>query len=297
MKELNRGTVSDAVRVLRIGTRYRDLTPTQYQYSFDWLRQAGFVNDRGLRPLKGDGLSTMEAVLARYFEANEPAWLDEVDELIATPQDLPFDVVDLAEQVDISEQGLFRISQHVARKFDQARLGEIGHRGESLLVNWLRDRTDSVIDWVSEIDDTLGYDVRVSDAKRSVGTLNLEVKSTTASRRIRFFLSRNEFDTMQRSPTWGIQILRLNEAGISAVYFVENAWLRSIAPSDAGPHASWASVEVQLPLHLAKCGLHPELVRHMKMADREGIKKHDCDFSGLPQEFTGHKSVEGARGT
>ena len=84
---------------------------------------------------------------------------------------------------------------------------KIGLQGESHVLKFEKDRLKSLgrndlaesIEWVSEFDDTLGYDIISYDIDKSgkEHKIYIEVKTTEGPENTPFFLSKNELETME----------------------------------------------------------------------------------------------------
>jgi len=96
------------------------------------------------------------------------------------------------------------------RKPDYAQINnnkmKLGRAGERLVLKYERDKLsrlgiNKVVQWVSEKDDTLGYDILSYD---SAGMeIHIEVKtSSTNDTEMRFYLSRTEYEHLQRDPAY-----------------------------------------------------------------------------------------------
>lgn len=257
IRELANRGVQESTRRIRTAPRYRDLTPTQYHNAFEWLKHLGVVNASGLSP-QFDGASAAALVLSRYLEVINPAWLGQIDDLVRSSSDFPIDIVELIKKAEISESLVLEASRGVARKFDDQKLREIGRKGESLLLDELKGLTDKPTVWVSETDDTAGFDIFVGDLKDGV---EVEVKSTVVLSRVRFYLSRNEFQRMRSSDRWSLQIVVLDDQGIAAVRYVDHAWIEQAAPHDVDEHSAWQSARFEVPPSQLSEGLHPRILR------------------------------------
>jgi|GEM_PF-3817209 len=83
-----------------------------------------------------------------------------------------------------------------------------GRAGERLVLKFEQDRLDSLgidklVRWVSEEDDTQGYDILSYEADDS--EIHIEVKtSALGDSEMRFYLSKNEYDRMQTDPVYKI---------------------------------------------------------------------------------------------
>jgi hypothetical protein len=254
LSELKARTVQQASASLRIAPRYRDMTPTQYQHALEWLRGLGLVSDTRLITSLDDA-RLLEIVLDAYFETVRPLWVDDLDYLVTDTSELPLDAIDLAEALEIKEASLYDSAKRVAKKFDDSRQVEIGLLGETCFVEWLTANTSGTIEWVSQTDDSAGFDVLL---KSPQFYREIEIKSTLARNGFRFYLSRNEYERMSRSPSWSLQMVSLVDQRIESMYWVSNEWLGEIVPLEAAD-ARWQSLQIRVPQYALRPGVHPNI--------------------------------------
>lgn len=255
VQELHARTVDEAILRLQLAPSYRDLTPTQYQRSLEWLRDIGMVDEVGLTRLEPIKSSLLE-VLRHYLEQANPAWLDDFANNVNSAAELPIDLLQLVDGLRLPEFEILDLSSHVARKFDDTAQQELGALGERLLVESLRARTSATVEHVSLSDDTLGFDVLVSDHRNRA---EVEVKTCRALRPVRFFLSRNEFEHMRASPRWVLQIVTVIDHRIADYWTVEPGWIEESAPRNVHDASRWESIQVVVPEDALVEGLHHRL--------------------------------------
>src|SRR5205085_1599505 len=82
-----------------------------------------------------------------------------------------------------------------ARGQSDARLLEIGRRGERLTLAYEENRTGRKPKWIAIDSSADGFDVLSIMAVTNRQLMSIEVKSTTVGRRAVFWLTRNEWDT------------------------------------------------------------------------------------------------------
>jgi hypothetical protein len=237
--------------------RYIDLTPTQYEHALEWLRALDLVGPTGLSDGR-NGPLLIQTLLERYLELHSPIWLDELGGLIENEGDLPIDLLDISARIGLDDKAVFTSAHNVARKFDDLRLKEIGRAGELVFFEWASQRASRPVIWVAETDDTAGYDILISEPGARA---EVEVKTTTARNRVRFFLSRNEFEHLQSSSSWCLQIVALDESGSARFYYVPSQWVVSVAPNDTDASAKWSSVQVTVPRRILSDGPHPRVLQ------------------------------------
>jgi hypothetical protein len=261
--ELRTRPVSQVAELLSTAPRYRDLTPTQYQVALDWLRAIDLVDASAVRDSAPvDHL--LGIALEHYIRASEPAWLDEFDQLVPSAQELPIDLEEMTAIAGLRDITVFEIAARVARKFDDARQKQIGLLGEKLFIDWIGQRSSAKIDWVSQTDDTAGFDIEVRDA---VHRAQVEVKATTSTSRVRFYLSRNEYKAMQRSFDWSLQIVVLDGDSIANLFTVDRGWLSLIAPTDPTLAGKWESMTVVVPQAHLREGPGSSLIPLLDLAE------------------------------
>ena len=153
------------------------------------------------------------------------------------------------------EHALVALARHVEFLQRDEDTDAIGNAGELAVVAACRDelltfgRTDlaNQVAQVSLVDDAAGYDVRAP--LLSGGHRLLEVKTSTSHPigLVEFFLTRNEYDTGLREPTWAMVACSLNRA--SSMVAIEG-WCRA---SRLGPYlptdgaGRWTEARVKIP--------------------------------------------------
>jgi len=253
--ELASTSVAQAGISLRTIPRYIDLTPTQYEHALEWLRSLDFVGSTSLKKRSERG-DPVQALLEIYLELHNPIWLDEVGGLIAHEVDLPLDILEISSRIGLDDPTAFASAQNVARKFDDQRLKQIGRAGELAFFEWASVHSSIPPVWVSETDDTAGYDILISEPSARA---EVEVKTTTTRNRVRFFLSRNEFEHLRASASWCLQIVVLDISEHVQFFFVTGSWILSVAPCDSDPAARWSSVQITVPRDALERGPHPNV--------------------------------------
>lgn len=241
----------EAARLTRTSPSLADLTPGQYESGWEllaeWdLRQEGRVV---LSP------SAMERLLERYFFDANPLWLQAGEEFLSDVDLLPVDIDELAHELDLAPERALSVARRVVGKYDARRQAEIGLQGEQAFIDWLTQRSDATVEHTSLFDDHAGYDVRILKGSLEA---HFEIKATTREGpSFRFFLSRNEFETMQTyASTWHLQLVRLTMEGEPQFYFLDSNWLTNVMPEDTPTISKWASAEIVVEGDQLSSGLH-----------------------------------------
>jgi hypothetical protein len=180
------------------------------------------------------------------------------------PDTSPGQLKALVEATDISAEQREEVLLALGAKFDDARAQLVGDIGEEIVVQVARDQLSGLghpelaarVRRVSLGSDALGYDVT---APRTTGSRRLfEVKASTSSEEVRFFLSRNERAiSMDYPDDWFLVFCRIDdiERRLGAIVgWCSADSLTPHVPSNNGD-GRWESVCLTLPAS----ALHPEL--------------------------------------
>jgi hypothetical protein len=228
---------------LLAGSReYADLTPTQYGESLVWLHEAGLVGEDG-RPAAGsqDPFRIFEALL----EASDPAWLADADLLIQSASEIPEDALVAAESLRLDARQALRSIRRTWGKVDLAARTAVGNAGEQLLIGLLQRYTNGDIDHVASWSDSHGYDISLTGGEFES---HIEVKTTTRLNRVSFYLSRNEFETMNSDPAWNLSVAVVNDSfRLLRLFTIDREWIRGAAPADVAGGARWDAARFEAP--------------------------------------------------
>jgi hypothetical protein len=241
------GGIPRAQALLTTHTAYSDLTPTQYATALTWLR------DLGLLDSVGSPIPAANRVLSAIFEKAAPHWVQDADDLVRSPDDLPSDIVSAGGCLGLDANGVYEQLVSSWGKVDTAARERVGAAGEAALVTLLRDGTDGRVDHVSTWSDGFGYDIAFAQGAVSA---HLEVKSTTRLGRFNAYLSRHEYSVMLRDERWVLVTVRLTTAlEIASVGSVPREWIGANVPRDTGPSGSWASCKLEIPAEVISNGI------------------------------------------
>lgn len=241
------GGVPRAQALLTTHARYNDLTPTQYATALTWLRDLDLLEGIGSR------LPAANQVLSAIFERAAPPWVQDADDLVRSPDELPSDIVSSGETLGLAPLAVFEQLVSSWGKVDTAARERVGSAGEAALVALLRDGTVGRVDHVSTWSDGFGYDI---DLLTDSVSAHLEVKSTTRIGRFTAYLSRHEYEVMLRDPSWVLVTVRLTaELDLAGVGSVPSDWVAANVPRDDGPFGSWASVKLNIPAEVIESGI------------------------------------------
>jgi len=230
--------------------RYSDLTSTQYETAYEWLRSTGMLE------AEPGSVPPNHRVLISAIETSDAVWLPNADEFADDPDLLPDDVAAAAEALEIEPSTAAGYIRSAWGKVDLELRARIGSAGERALVELLEANPAAIVDHVALWADGLGYDVSV---RHGLQEGHLEVKSTTRRHRLTLHLSRNEFLVSQRDPAWILVALRLDpdDFRLRSVATIDSAWLAQQMPTDTGDHGSWETCRVDVPTDSIVPGLGP----------------------------------------
>lgn len=241
------GGVPRALALLTTHTRYSDLTPTQYSTALTWLRDLDLLDSIGSR------VPAANQVLGAIFEKAAPPWVQDADDLVRSPDELPTDIISAGEALGLDPSAVYEQLISSWAKVDTAARERVGAAGEAALVGLLREKSDALVEHVSTWSDGFGYDVAFS-AETVSG--HLEVKSTTRVGRFTAYLSRHEYDVMLRDPDWVLVTVRLTaELDLAGVGSVPSDWVAANVPQDAGTFGAWAAVKLSIPGEVISSGI------------------------------------------
>lgn len=218
---------------------YSDITPTQYDAAYAWIRDTGLLDDAP------GGIPAPRRVFERAVARSGGLWLRDADLLVRGPDELPDDVRSAADALGISEAEAFGAVSAVWGKIDTAERSRIGAAGEAALLGLLAASTNAQVEHVAAWSDGYGYDIAVRGPEHQA---HLEAKSTTRRGRLTLYLSRNEYETMVRDPAWVLVAVRLGEdMDPRAVATVPTEWIADNVPADSGRHGRWESCRLDVP--------------------------------------------------
>lgn len=239
---LDRLPASGAARLRALFTThsdFSDITPTQYDAAYAWIRDTGLLND-----LCSDVPPHHRAFDAAVLNSGAP-WLPDADLLVRGPDELPDDVRRAAATLDLSEDEAYAQLAAVWGKVDTSERLRIGTAGELALVRLLAGSVDARVTHVAAWADGYGYDIAVRSHTKQV---NLEAKATVRRSRLTVFLSRNEYETMSRDPCWELVVLRLTpQLELQAVATVPKDWISAQAPTNRSTRGRWESCRLDVP--------------------------------------------------
>lgn len=228
-------------------SEFGDITPTQYDAAYAWLRSTGLL----------ETLHSRVPVQRRVFDAamahGGTHWFPDVDRLVQVPDELPEDALRAAEAVELSQVDAYSQLKSVWGKVDTEERVRVGLAGELALVELLTVSTSARIEHVAAWSDGFGYDISVDDHRCSA---HLEVKSTTRRGRLTVFLSRNEYETMIRDPAWRLVAVRLTkDLEPAAIASIPRSWIEAQVPFDCGPHGRWESFRLDVASGVIESGI------------------------------------------
>jgi len=217
---------------------YRDLTPSQYDEGYRWLRENNFLSTEGRVTCSDD---YGEAILKEAMKS--ALWFENADTIFDRIDDLPADIDLAAGSLDLSSDRaaeLIRVEWYI---FDAAKRKEIGLLGEKLLVSYLQEIPGAEVEQVSLVSDAFGYDISLKIQSKNY---HLEVKSTTKINTCQFYLSRNEWLVSKIDPNWHLIYVTINGDEIMNLHEVPRALIYDLAPTNQNPQSRWESARFEL---------------------------------------------------
>ncbi|MEU1883168.1 DUF3883 domain-containing protein [Streptosporangium sp. NPDC020072] len=224
---------------------FSDVTPTQYDAAYSWLREAGALNDgRRSTPIPQQ---VFEAVLL------DLSWFPDAGELVRSPDELPEDAFRAAKILGLDSTQAFQHLHAFWGKVDTERRIRIGSAGEAALVKLLEDSVAAHVEHVSQHSDGYGYDIKVQNGAYQ---LHIEVKTTLRRHSLTVFLSRHEYETMVHDSAWQLVVVRLSgDLKAEAVCSVRGEWIRQHVPQDRTVSGRWESCRLKIPSAEATSGI------------------------------------------
>ncbi|WP_158674647.1 protein NO VEIN domain-containing protein [Streptomyces hoynatensis] len=220
-------------------SEYSDITPTQYDAAYAWIR------DTGLLVNLNSSVPARHRVFASAIAHGEAAWLADANVLVREPDELPGDALRAAAALGMSEAEAYAQVRGVWGKVDAAERVRIGAAGEIALIELLTGSVRARIERVAEWSDGFGYDIAVRSPECRV---HLEAKTTLRRSRFALYLSRHEYDTMLRDPEWQLVLVRLApDLKPVAVATVPRGWVAAHVPSDRRECGRWESCHLVVP--------------------------------------------------
>ncbi|MHA7286573.1 protein NO VEIN domain-containing protein [Arthrobacter sp. MDT3-44] len=218
------------------------MSPTQYATALGWLRDLKLLEPR--KP----PIPPANLILGAIFENAAPTWVQDADELVRSPDELPSDIVSAGDVLGLDSNGVYEQLITSWGKVDTTVRERVGAAGEAALVTLLREGTNGRVDHVSTWSDGFGYDIAFAQGTVSA---HLEVKSTTRAGRFTAYLSRHECSVMLRDEQWVLVAVRLTaKHEIIGVGSVPQEWIAANVPRDSGPFGSWASCKLEIPAEI-----------------------------------------------
>jgi hypothetical protein len=258
LRLLRSSSLSQATELLRVGSEFSDLTMTQYAAALEWATTCQLLVDgphglqlcKAVRDLPDSQFGQM--LFRILLEQASPFWLADADVLIPTPQELPQDASDLAENLGINEIEAFIAIKQLHGLIDIEQRSLIGTAGERAMVTFLEKHWPGSTNHVALTDDGFGYDVVF---RHGVTEWHLEVKSTLRRGRLVVHLSRHEHEIGMLDPAWRLVVLALDEQfRLRRIATVRHLEVLRRAPNDVCREAKWQSASHQLSSHNLEVG-------------------------------------------
>lgn len=137
-------------------------------------------------------------------------------------------------------------------KFDPNKLAEIGLNGEKFVIEQLKKNLIQELHYriqhISLLDDSTGYDIKSPSLQNSDNIELLEVKTSTRVHEefFEFFLSKNEYITGIKNPSWSIVAVQVINGKPSVLGYVKSHQIESRMPKNVDDTATWESVRLKL---------------------------------------------------
>lgn len=141
-------------------------------------------------------------------------------------------------------------------KFDSDRLAEIGLIGENFVIKKLKEELiqelHCQIKHISLIDDSIGYDIKSPSVHNSDKVELLEIKTSTRvhQKYFEFFLSRNEYITGLKNPSWSIVAVQIKNGNPTILGHIKSHQIESRMPKNIDKTATWESVRLKLDFNI-----------------------------------------------
>ncbi|MFC4500468.1 MULTISPECIES: protein NO VEIN domain-containing protein [Streptomyces] len=218
---------------------FSDITPTQYDAAYAWIREMGLLGN-----VKSRGPVNCRVFESAMAQSGVP-WFRDADLLIRGPDELPEDALRAAETLGLTPEEAYGQVSTAWGKVDTEERSRIGSAGELALLELLSESAKGRVEHVAAWSDGYGYDIFVDAHQHSA---HLEVKSTVRTGRLTVYISRNEYETMLRDPAWELVTVRLTpELKIRAVAAVPRDWISDHVPSDRTVRGRWQSCRLDVP--------------------------------------------------
>jgi len=231
-------SIERAWGVIRNAPAFAGLSATQYATALDWISSLGLLPE-----LTQPGTAPASRLFTTAISALAPAWLTDADALLDDPADLPLDALRLADLFAVPEARILPLIQGIGRRTDPELAARIGLAGETALVALLNDTIPGCARHMSLTDDTLGYDITVTDNSEA----HLEVKSTTRRGRLIIYLSRHEFEVAAIDDAWALVIVGLDaDLHLAALATARAHIVHERVPHDVSRLGRWDSVAIEL---------------------------------------------------
>lgn len=239
---LDRLTVSGFARsraLFLTHSDFSDLTPTQYDVAYAWIREAGLLDQ------PEGGTPARYRVFDAAMSHSGMPWFQDADSLIRSPDELPEDALRAAECLGLSSVEAYVRLGTTWGKVDLEERARIGSAGELALLEMLHESARARVEHVAAWSDGHGYDIFVDSGHRAA---HLEVKTTVRMGRLTIYISRNEYETMLRDPAWELVTVSLTrELQLRSVAAVPKVWIADHVPSDRTAWGRWESCRLDVP--------------------------------------------------
>lgn len=235
---LDSDTLERSRNLLHTSKKFHDITPTQYNASLTWLIQQRLIAPSGQLLFQGN---LNEAIFREAIKGS--IWFEDESLLLGQGDDIPVDAELAASSLGISLGRAMELIRSTWVKFNSVERHRIGLQGELLLVQLLSGCPGVSVSHIALESDILGYDIV---AFYNDQRFNLEVKSTTRTNRIGFFLSRNEYEVSLEDKCWRLVLIILKDGKISNLFEIDKKVLQLRAPADTERHTKWQSAYFEI---------------------------------------------------
>lgn len=270
MRWLERLPASGVARVRALLTThsdFSDITPTQYDAAYTWIRETGLLDK------VGKDVSVKHSVFEAAMAQSGVPWFRDADLLIRRPDELPEDALRAAETLGLTPEEAYVQVNTAWGKVDTEERSRIGSAGELALLELLAESAEGRVEHVAAWSDGYGYDIFVDSYQHSA---HLEVKTTLRVGRLTVYISRNEYETMLHDPAWELVTVRLTpDLKLLAVAAVPKEWITGQVPSDRTARGRWESCRLDVPPEVPVPGI-PSIVPMLAETASEILRGRDA---------------------
>ena len=205
-----------------------------------------FINDRGKKIASIEGKVNYKYIelLKLYLLTQHPTWIFDIykgievtKSSLLVPENFKhifktFNLFDLKNESTIHWWDAIK---DIRRNYEESRLTKIGREGEFLIINFERNEKGIEPEHTSVLyGDDAGYDIKSIISKKNKKDLLIEVKNCT-QRELRFFISKNEYNTCERNKNnYKIYLIDSSDINLRKLYIFDFDLLNKHIPKNKG---------------------------------------------------------------